>query len=147
MILICKSISIEHNFDCHLLIFGMSVLNIRTEVFLVSALLTVLRRIFGENMRSTGGRHYYFGCYNRKNVVVQSSDSVLIDIYNRNLGNASEFADRLRAGLNQKPNWRGMRASSLDASLLDTELLSLLLSPLHEALKLFHVRLRLRSSD
>jgi len=32
-----------------------------------------------------------------------------------------------------------MRAASLDASLLDTELSSLLLSPLHSALKFFHV--------
>jgi hypothetical protein len=39
-----------------------------------------------------------------------------------------------------------MRASSLDASLLDTELHSLLLSPLHAALKFFHVHLSDRLS-
>jgi hypothetical protein len=32
-----------------------------------------------------------------------------------------------------------MRAASLDASLLDTELTGLLSSPLHAALKFFHV--------
>jgi hypothetical protein len=32
-----------------------------------------------------------------------------------------------------------MRSSSLDASLLDDELHSLLVSPLHSALKFFHV--------
>jgi hypothetical protein len=32
-----------------------------------------------------------------------------------------------------------MRAASLDASLLDTELTGLLTSPLHTALKFFHV--------
>jgi hypothetical protein len=38
-----------------------------------------------------------------------------------------------------------MRAASLDASLLDTELTGLLTSPLHAALKFFHVRSPLSS--